>query len=283
MEQGAGAIEQSANNGAEFLLVSTNIILFRKCEEVTDDDKIAVTGMSMANKASILRDPNVWIADTGATRDSTFDDSGMKGIEDTKKKITMGKGKPVSSSKMGDLKVKVHNKFGEELFNARMQKVAHVPEVNFNLFSLTQRMKQGWELGRNDESIWLDKGKKRITFNIVIPTPKGAIYCAYLCRQGSEVAATSQVQKKISVNLAHELFAHGDESSTRETAEALGFEVTCGTLKPCKACAAAKAKQKNLPTHGEHIPSKENNEKIFLDLSTVKAPKELKMTVTKPN
>ena len=53
-----------------------------------------------------------------------------------------------------------------------------------------------------------------ITFYIVIPAPKGAIYCAYLCRQGSEVAATSQVQKKISVNLAHELFGHGDEIST---------------------------------------------------------------------
>ena len=49
----------------------------------------------------------------------------------------------------------------------------------------------------------LTKAKKRITFDIVIPTPKGAIYCAYLCCQGSEVAATSQVQKKISVNLAH--------------------------------------------------------------------------------
>ena len=89
MEQGAGAIEQSANNGAEFLLVSTNIILCSKCEEVTDNDKIAVTGMTMANKASILRDPNVWIADTGATSDSTFENSVMKGIEETKTNITM--------------------------------------------------------------------------------------------------------------------------------------------------------------------------------------------------
>ena len=129
----------------------------------------------------------------------------------------------------------------------------------------------------------LIKVKKRITFDIVIPTPKGAIYCAYLCHQGSEVAATSQVQKKIGVNIAHDFFGHDNESSARENAEALGFEVTWGTLKPCKACAAAKAKQKNLPTHGEHILSKENNERIFLDLSTVKAPKDLKMTVTKPN
>ena len=83
-EQRAGAVEQFANNRAEFLLVSTNIILCSKCEEVTDDDEIAVTGMTMANKASILRDPNMWIADTGATSNSTFDDSGMRVIEETK-------------------------------------------------------------------------------------------------------------------------------------------------------------------------------------------------------
>ena len=54
-------------------------------------------------------------------------------------------------------------------------------------------------------------------------------------------------------------------------------------MKPCKACADAKAKQKNLPTHGEHVPSKNSNERIFIDQATVKAPKALKVTVTKPN
>ena len=144
----------------------------------------------MANKSSILRDPNVWIADTGATSDSTFDDRGMEGIKETNTNITMGKGNPVSSSKMGDIKVKVHNKYGEELFDAKMPQAAYIPKENFNLFSLTQRMKQGWTLGRNDESIWLEKGGNRITFDIVITTPKGAIYCAYLCQQGSEVATS---------------------------------------------------------------------------------------------
>ena len=85
------------------------------------------------------------------------------------------------------------------------------------------------------------------------------------------------------MNLAHELLGHGDENSTRETAKALGIEIARGTMKPCKACADAKAKQKNLPTHGEHVPSKDSNERIFLDQATVKAPKALKVNVTKPN
>lgn len=86
------------------------------------------------------------------------------------------------------------------------------------------------------------------------------------------------MQKKINVNLAHELFDHGDENSTQETAAALGYEIARGAMKPCKACADAKAKQKNLPTHREHVPSKESNERIFLNLATVKAPKSLKVT-----
>ena len=79
-------------------------------------------------------------------------------------------------------------------------------------------------------------------FDIVIPTPRGAIYSAYLKIRGSEVAAVSKSQKKINVNQSHELLGHGDEISTRETAEDLGIEIACDTMKPCKTCADTKAK-----------------------------------------
>ena len=95
-------------------------------------------------------------------------------------------------------------------------------------------------------------------FDIVILTPRGSIYYAYLKRKGSEVAAVSKSQKKINVNLAHEVLGYGDENSTRETAEALGIDIARGTMKPCKACADAKAKQKNLPTHGENVLRKDS-------------------------
>ena len=199
-----------------------------------------MTGMTMAQKASILKDPNVWNADTGATSNSTFNDEGMYNVRQSESNITMGKGESVCPSKLGDIKVEVHNKCGEELYDATMQQVAHVPGANFNLFSLTMRMKKRWKLGGDSEKIWLEKNNKRIVFDIVIPIPKGDIYCAYLCRKGSEVAAASKSQKNMNVNLAHELLGHGD--STRETAKALGVEITRGTMKPCKACADAKAK-----------------------------------------
>ena len=77
-----------------------------------------------------------------------------------------------------------------------------------------------------------------------------------------EVGSASKANKLTSVNLVHQIFGHGDEASTRKTAKALGFELNRGTMTPCVSCTAAKAKQKNLPSHGEHVLSTEQRESI---------------------
>ena len=97
------------------------------------------------------------------------------------------------------------------------------------------------------------------------------------------MASAAKTNKPISINLAHCSFGYGDEHITREIARALGFEITNGTMKPCNACAAAKAKQKNLPTSRNHIPSKISNERMHLDIATIKALEYLKMDVSKPH
>ena len=59
---------------------------------------------------------------------------------------------------------------------------------------------------------------------------------------------------------------------------------------PCVACATAKAKQKSLPKNEiilkkeVHLKekSKEVNERMYIDISTVKSPKSVSVTVTKP-
>gem|GEM_PF-6951265 len=266
-EKGAGAIDTN-NEGNEFLLASS---------------EISTAGLTMSQKSFILKDPNIWIGDTGATSDSTFNDMGMQNCKETKSSVTMGKGKSVHPKKVGDIAVTVHNKNGNEMFNAKMTDVAYIPEANFNLFSITRRLRQGFQLGGDKNCIWLEKSGIKIVFDIVIPTPKGAIYCAYLKRKNVEVASASKTNKLISVNLAHQIFGHGDEASTRKTAKALGFDLKQGTMKPCVSCSVAKAKQKNLPSHGEHVLSAESNGRVFLDLSTVKPPSHLNVRVTKPH
>jgi hypothetical protein len=64
--------------------------------------------------------------------------------------------------------------------------VCHFPESNFNLFSLTRMQKKGWTLSSNAENIKLQKGVSALLFNIVVNTPKGALYVGKFCRKGGD-------------------------------------------------------------------------------------------------
>ena len=152
-------------------------------------------------------------------------------------------------------------------------------------------MQDGWILGGNKESMWLEKGDQKIKFDIKISTPKGALFCIYFKRE-CEIAATAKnCGKKISVGLAHEITGHINVEDCRKTVKYLGYELSRGGLNPCEVCAEAKAKMKNLPTRVQKVVKvvrprviPENpNDLINLDISTIKAPKGVNVTVTKPN
>lgn len=49
--------------------------------------------------------------------------------------------------------------------------------------------------------------------------------------------------------------------------------LTRGTLQPCEDCAGAKAKRKPIPRVSEHNRSDEVNGRMYLDISTIKKPK----------
>ena len=53
-------------------------------------------------------------------------------------------------------------------------------------------------------------------------------------------------------------------------------------MQPCTACAAAKAKQKSVPKESDHVPVTGDACRVFLDISTIKKPNDLK-TLAKPN
>jgi hypothetical protein len=67
------------------------------------------------------------------------------------------------------------DKDGAQVGEVIITDVSHLPESNFNLFSVTRLQKKGWTLTRNADYIKLQKGKKSLLFNIVINTPKGAL------------------------------------------------------------------------------------------------------------
>jgi hypothetical protein len=45
-------------------------------------------------------------------------------------------------------------------------------------------------------------------------------------------------------------------------------------LKPCDACAAGEAKQKNVPQVSKHLGAKVNKARMFHDIATVKSLKD---------
>jgi hypothetical protein len=64
------------------------------------------------------------------------------------------------------------------------------------------------------------------------------------------------------------------EDATRKTAKALNLILTKGILKPCDACVAAKAKQKNVYKTSSMTPSnmKKDESRIYLDITTINRP-----------
>ena len=76
----------------------------------------------------------------------------------------------------------------------------------------------------------------------------------------------------MSVAQAHNRLGHCSNDIMKKTAKHLGWELT-GSLTPCKACAAGKAKQKNVPkTKDEEVTDKLM--RIHLDIMTVKPNKD---------
>jgi hypothetical protein len=135
----------------------------------------------------------------------------------------------------------------------------------------------GWELHGNDKKIWITKGEHTVTFDIVIPTAKGLLFAMYFWRNteiaGAIVENKKDPKKTMSANEAHEKLGHADEDATRRAAKELGITITRGLMKPCAACAAAKAKQKSVPKQSDHEPATGDERRVFLDIATVKQPK----------
>ena len=277
-EKGMVAANSSQQNDSEFLLAGTE------------------SNMEFTGSSSILKDPNVFIGDTGATCDTTFSDLGLLNVYQAGKKdnIVDASGNGIEGKVVGDLPCTVCNKKGQEQCAVMIKGMVHMPQAGYNLFSLTKRLDEGWTLGGSAEAIWIEKGGKRITFDIKIKTPKGAIFAIYLKRKmhnENEVAAVvPDKTKAITAKLAHALVGHMGEAQSRKVVKHLGFTVSRGAMPKCEPCAQAKAKQKSLPSRVEVLDKQVHdkatataaNERLFLDISTIKAPKHIKVIVMKP-
>ena len=92
----------------------------------------------------------------------------------------------------------------------------------------------------------MSKRSMVLTFDIVIKTTKGALFCAQLkIKEVAIAGANAKLTKSMSIYKAHRLLGHADEEATRAMAAALEWPICIVKMKPCEHCAIAKAKQKN--------------------------------------
>ena len=75
---------------------------------------------------------------------------------------------------------------------------------------------------------------------------------------------------KVNINKVNELLGHMNEYATRAAVKSLGWEITRGSMKPCEAYRVGKPKKNNVINNSNHKPSKGNDERIFINISSVK-------------
>lgn len=265
-----------------------------EAQEDSGDTELGFTGLTFPTVQALLNDPNVFIADTGSTCHATRSDVGMTNRRNAAERdaITMGNGAKEKMAFTGELPGIICNKQGQEIAAAIMQDVAYLPSIKFNLFSCSKLQQDGWTMIGTKDEIKMTKGQAQIVFDIVIPTAKGAIYAVYFKRnqQSGEVAnmaaqdSGQEPYKKphMTIMQAHSRFGHANEEATRKTAKHLGIKISQGKMGVCEGCSVAKAKQKNVTKQNEtHVKSQIFGERIFLDISTIRAQESTPMT--KPN
>jgi len=115
------------------------------------------------------------------------------------------------------------------------------------------------------------KGEASIALDIIIKTRRGKLFCINMQRTGEIGAVAIEMSK----DKAHRVLGHAGPDATVATAKALGWKLT-GVQYACASCQMAKAKQKSMPKESSHIKAQHPGERIFIDLSKISKPNELK-------
>ncbi len=104
----------------------------------------------------------IWIADTGATSHVTKHEDGGKSHQESDARTRGAMGGTVDASYQMDIPAFYCNKNGKEVFAVQLNDVQVNKDFNFNLFSTTKMMLNGYELGGNEKRIDSKKGQVSI-------------------------------------------------------------------------------------------------------------------------
>ena len=117
-------------------------------------------------------------------------------------------GSSIKPSLQMDLNCIAINKDGNAVGPVQLENVALLETSNYNSFSLSKLLNSGWKMQGNASKVVMSKGSMFLTFDIVMKTTKGALFCAHLKRK--EVAS-AKLTKSMSINKVHRLLGHANK------------------------------------------------------------------------
>ena len=117
------------------------------------------------------------------------------------------------------------------------------------MFSITSEMKKGFNISSKDMVVSISKGDFKFSFNKVREMMSsgflmGVEIVPRLNKQ-SMMLNEGQViikERTMDINVAHRIFGHPSEATTKSTAKQYGWKLT-GNLDRCDECVLAKIHQ----------------------------------------
>lgn len=244
--------------------------------KVTVVAEVSAVELDMPATFEVLKEPDIWICDTGASCHSTYSLLGATNIRSSGVSTVGHTGEPITTTKTINIPGRFVSRDGTNTMSAVLSDVGYNEKMNYNLFSLSRMLVSGWHITKGDSagiSIANEKGDV-ISFDIVVKTSRGAVFAARFIRDAEINAACTDKGVKMDINKAHALLGHGDLESTRESAKALGWTISRGAFKPCVHCAKSKAKQKNVVKESiSEDKAEKPGDRVFLDLTTISVPR----------
>ena len=166
----------------------------------------------------LLKDPCVWIGDTGATKHITPHIQGMKNMKQDRSGtgITMGNDTVAKGTHTSDIPGVQCDHQGNQLDNIVLNNVSVVPSSACNMFSITKMQLQRLVLGGNKDSLWITKGHQTIWFDIKIEMPEGAMYITRgrESEMGNVAAEDNNNKTAVTFQQVHDRLGHMSNAAT---------------------------------------------------------------------
>ena len=215
---------------------------------------------------------DIFIGDSAATSHMTNNKTGVYRLTPIRGSVMIGNGESISCTHKGKLDVICRHSNGSMARETWEVKI--VSQLNHDLFSSTNAMKEGWQMnGRWKEGgLMIELFKTtRASMKCDRMTPSGSSWLVGIKTQKlvGQAHAVIEPGKSIPIWKFHQMTGHTREHLLRTTAEHMGTKLT-GKLEPCKICAQAKIRQANVPkTKEKQVPSRPGY-RLCIDISPFK-------------